>query len=77
MKCRKLKKLFCFKVINWLGIPKWKIVCTQRSVVKINLCTRIDDTICHYGNVSLHASEISDSMVEFQGTYCEVGTDCS
>jgi len=61
--------------MNWLGIPKWRIVFTQRSIVKINLWTRIDDTICHYGNVSLQTSEISDSMVEFQGTYFETGTD--
>jgi len=63
--------------MNQLGITKWRIVHTQRSVVKINLWARIDDTICRYGNMSLQASEMSDSVVEFQGTFCEVRTDCS
>jgi len=72
-----VEETFCFQGMNQLGTPKWRIVRTQRSVVKINLWTRIDDTICRYGNMSLQASEISDNVVEFQGTYCEVGTDCS
>ena len=42
-------------------------VCGLQSMIKI----------CHYGNVSLQASEISDSVVEFQGTYSENGADCS
>jgi hypothetical protein len=63
--------------MNQLGIPKWRIVRTQRSVVKINLWARIDDTICRYGNMSLQVSVASDSVVEFQRTYCEVGTDFS
>jgi len=67
----------CFQYMNQLGIAKWRKVRTRRTVVKINLWARIDDTICRYGNMSLQASEISDSVVEFQGTYCEVGIDCS
>jgi len=28
------EETFCFQGMNWLGIPKWRIVRTQRSVVK-------------------------------------------